>query len=144
MMDTKTGTIEQKLKVAPTGLLALRGTPYFLLPDENRGVFNFGQDLTKMAWADLTVSDSKLEYTKKETAANLWSSSMPQQYCPDGTIVTFGNVDPMGGADTLYNIVPKDASIPLAIDLTTMKGGPGTSGFGGVACTAGAEQVVVL
>ena len=130
VMDTATGTIKQTLKVK-NHLLGANGSPYFLIPDQKRGVFDYGN--LELKWIDFEIENGEFTYKTTGDASALWASSMPPKVCNDGnTVLTlpFANAE----TSTLSAFTISDGTSTASIDLTQTfnpKDGPH---FGGIAC----------
>lgn len=118
IMDTSSGKITKSLKYTD-GLFKSSATPYFVVPDAMRGVFDYGGS-SSLYWADLTIDGDSIKYTKAEQADDLWSSSQPQQAC-NGEVLAFSKGGATFGSSSLLVIKPKDGSHVSSFDLTSLK-----------------------
>ena len=131
VMNTATGQIEKSLDLKKSGLLSAPGTPYFVDPDANRAVFEFGS--MDLKWVDLTIGSNEITYKDtKELASKLWTSSMPYKVCGGGVVYATPLVNGQVGYLVGANVA--DGSQSTILNLEELFEPEIQANFGGVAC----------
>jgi hypothetical protein len=119
VMDTATGTIKTNTAISFPGLLAKKGSPYFVLPDAKRATFLMDGN-ANLQWADLTVAGGKIEAKiTKTSASDLWGFSMPVELCGENYIGLQKSTS-MAGAAAVQEFAAKDGGIVSRFDLSNL------------------------
>jgi hypothetical protein len=136
IMDTSSGEIKTSTDITFGGT---KGTPYFLLPDEKRGVFATKTGSTadlQLKWADLEVGSKSIKANIGSTdASDLWiSSESAQRMCGDH-LIAFSKGSVQIGASSAKEILPATGAVVNSIDLrTALDVETDRTFFGAVAC----------
>jgi len=132
VMDTTTGKIKQSLKLKPSSLIGKKASPYFVVPDANRGVFDTG-DAT-LFWTDLDIEADENEMTYKTTKASaqaFWASSQPAKVCGD-TVLALSQTT-VGNIFSVSEVHAEDGSVVSSFDFSKINP-PDGYWFSGVVC----------
>jgi hypothetical protein len=120
IMDTSSGEIKTSTDISFGGK---KGTPYFLLPDEKRGVFatkTGSMAVLELKWADLEVGSNSIKAKIGSTdATDLWISSEPAQTMCGDHLISFSKGGVQIGASSAKEILPATGAVINSIDLRT-------------------------